>query len=74
MNKSKLITISNFSEVKNIVNVAQQQDYVVGVQDTKGAIANAQSILGLMSLDYSSPVTLVSDNEAALEGIAKALS
>ncbi len=35
----------------------------VGVHDMKGSIADAKSILGMMSLDYSNPVKIVCEDE-----------
>ena len=48
----KQIKISNFTEVKNIMNAATHCVDEIGVHDGKGSIADAKSILGLMSLDY----------------------
>ena len=38
-----------------------------------GSIADAKSILGLMSLDYSAPVKLVSENEAELDRVYRSV-
>ena len=46
----------------------------IGVHDAKGSIADAKSILGLMSLDYTKPVMLVSENERELEHVFNAIS
>ena len=46
----KQIKISNFTEVKNIMNAATHCVDEIGVHDGKGSIADAKSILGLMSL------------------------
>lgn len=70
----KQVTIKNFSEVKNIMSAATSCRDDIGVHDTKGAIADAKSILGLMSLDYTKPVLLVSENERELERVCKALN
>lgn len=63
----KQIKISNFTEVKNIMNAATHCVDEIGVHDGKGSIADAKSILGLMSLDYTHPVMLVSENEKELQ-------
>ena len=47
------IKISNFTEVKNIMNAATHCVDEISVHDGKGSIADAKSILGLMSLDYT---------------------
>ena len=70
----KQIKITNFTEVKNIMNAATSCIDDIGVHDKKGSIADAKSILGLMSLDYTQPVMLVSENEAELEHVFRALS
>ena len=70
----KQIKISNFNEVKNIMNAASRCYNDIGVYDAKGSIADAKSILGLMSLDYTHPVLLVSEDEEELERVYKALN
>ncbi|MEG0178159.1 MAG: hypothetical protein RR573_00050 [Oscillospiraceae bacterium] len=70
----KQVSISNFREVKSILCAATGSLAEIGVHDTKGSIADAKSILGLMSLDYTKPVLLVSENEAELEKVIKALA
>ena len=69
----KLINVKNLSEVKEIVSKASRCTDDIGVHDEAGAIADAKSILGLMRLDYTKPVRLVSENEAELEYVAKAV-
>lgn len=39
----------------------------------RGSIADAKSILGMMNLDFSHPVELVSENERDLNRVYKAL-
>ena len=39
----------------------------------KGSIADAKSILGMMSLDYSHPVKIVCENEHDLNSVVNAL-
>lgn len=70
----KQIKISNFNEVKNIMNAASRCCNDIGVHDAKGSIADAKSILGLMSLDYTHPVLLVSEDEEELERVYKAVN
>ena len=45
----------------------------VGVHDMKGSIADAKSILGMMSLDYSHPVKIVCEDEHDLDCVIQAL-
>ena len=69
----KEIKVSNFSEVKEIVSAASSCLDDIGVHDKNGSIADAKSILGLMSLDYSAPVKLVSENEAELDRVYRSV-
>ena len=61
----KQVKVSNFTEVKGIVSAAAKCYNDVGVHDMKGSIADAKSILGMMSLDYSHPVKIVCEDEHA---------
>jgi phosphotransferase system HPr-like phosphotransfer protein len=70
----KQVTVSDFTQVKQILNAATGSAADIGVHDTKGSIADAKSILGLMSLDYTKPVLLVSEDVAALEKVYRALA
>lgn len=67
------IKVSSFTEVKGIVSAAAKCNNAVGVHDMKGSIADAKSILGMMSLDYSRPVKIVCENEHDLNRVAKAI-
>lgn len=67
------VKISNFSEVQGIVAAAAKCRHEVGVHDIKGSIADAKSILGMMSLDFSQPVKIVCDSESELADVVRAL-
>ncbi len=67
----KEIKINNFQEVKCIVNAATYCLDEIDVHDSQGRIADAKSILGLMSLDYAQPVLIVSENEEELARVCK---
>ena len=56
------VKISNFAEVQGIVSAATKCRNEVGVHDTKGSVADAKSILGMMCLDYSHPVNIVCED------------
>lgn len=60
------VSIHNFSQVQHLVSTACEYKDSVGVHDARGSIADAKSILGMMSLDYTRPVRIVSDNESVL--------
>lgn len=67
------VKISNFTEVQGIVAAAIKCHNEVGVHDIKGSIADAKSILGLMSLDFSQPVQIVCEDENDLNRVVKAI-
>ena len=68
------VKISSFKEVQKVVQAAAVCMDEIGVHDACGTIADAKSILGLMSLDYTHPVKVVSENESELEMILHALA
>ena len=67
------VKVSNFAEVQGIVSAAAKCYNEVGVHDMKGSIADAKSILGMMSLDYSHPVKIVCEDERDLNSVVLAL-
>ncbi|HIX18172.1 MAG TPA: HPr family phosphocarrier protein [Candidatus Gemmiger faecavium] len=67
------VKVSNFAEVQGIVSAAAKCYNEVGVHDVKGSIADAKSILGLMSLDFSQPVKIVCEDENDLNRVVKAI-
>ena len=69
----KRVMISNFTQVKNMMTAASGCPMDIGVHDAQGSIADAKSILGLMSLDYTHPVLLVSEDAQALEQVYSAI-
>lgn len=69
----KQIKVSNFTEVKGIVSAASKSGNDIGVHDVKGSIADAKSILGMMSLDYSHPVKIVCEDERELSRIVNSI-
>ena len=69
----KQVKVSNFTEVKGIVSAAAKCYNAVGVHDMKGSIADAKSILGMMSLDYSHPVKIVCEDEGDLSRVINAI-
>lgn len=69
----KELKVSSFKQVKDIVNAAAKCEYDVNVQDLKGVIADAKSILGLMNLDYKHPVKLMGENADEVERIYNAV-
>ena len=70
----KQVTISNLSDVRKVVAAATACFEDVGIHDAKGGMADAKSILGLMSLDFTRPVKVVSENRRALESVCRAVA
>ena len=70
----KQVNIKSLSQVKEIVKVASRCTSDVGVHDEAGAIADAKSILGLMRLDDSRPVKVVSEDMRDLDAVVNAVS
>ena len=70
----KKVNINGLEQIKNIVSAASLCNEDVGVHDANGSIADAKSILGLISLDYSHPVSIVSESEKALHTVLNAIS
>lgn len=67
------VKVSNFAEVQGIVSAAAKCYNDVGVHDMKGSIADAKSILGMMSLDYSHPVKIVCEDECDMNCVIRAI-
>lgn len=67
----KKIKLSTANELKEFMNLAWHCPDDVGVHTFDGRIADAKSILGLISLDYNSPVMVVTENEAFFKKIEK---
>ena len=70
----KQVTISNLSDLRKVVAAAGACFEEVDVCDARGAKADAKSILGLMSLDFTRPVQVVCENRRALEDVCQALT
>lgn len=68
------IAITSFKQVQKFVAAAQHCTGDVDVHDANGSIADARSILGMMSLDYSRPVKVVCEDETALTSCLNAIS
>ena len=47
--------------------LATRSPYEIGVHTDENQIADAKSILGLMALDYSKPVRVVTEDEKFLQ-------
>lgn len=67
------VKITNFTEVRTLCQLAQDIDVEVGVHDANGSVADAKSMLGLMSLDYSKPVEIVCEKSNILDVFVRAI-
>lgn len=70
----KQVSISNFADVRKVVEAAQQLPCDIGVHDFNNQIADAKSLLGMMSLSYTHPVKIVSEDEYAVNKLASVVS
>ncbi len=66
------VRVNNISQINKIVHAASCQNSDVGIHDANGQIADAKSLLGLLRLDYSRPVEVVSENAHALRACVRA--
>lgn len=69
----KTITIKNIKQIQRVVAMASMSAQDIGVHDADGKIADAKSILGMLALDLSTPVNLVSEDEGLLDKVSGAL-
>lgn len=67
-----IIKINNFMQCQRLQAVAQE---CIGVQviDYNGSLANAKSLLSLMSLDYSHKVRIIASTAEEIFAIRNAL-
>lgn len=67
---TKEILIKNFDDVKTLNFLASTYEDTIIIEDEHGSRADVKSLLGLMSLSYSTPVTLEVDSPSIAETIA----
>ena len=65
------IKLESAEDLKTFMNMAWNCEDDVGVHTTDGKIEDAKSVLGLMALDYSKPVQVVTENSKFIESLAK---
>lgn len=58
------IKLSSAEDLRQFMNIAWNCGSDVGVHAPDGKIADAKSILGLIALDYSEPVLVVTEDES----------
>lgn len=69
----KKIKINNLEDVQTVISAATELFDAIHVQDQLGARANAKSILGVIALDCSQPLTVESENPEAVLAICKSI-
>lgn len=62
---TKSVNICCFPQVRALNSKALELACEIGVHDANGSIADAKSLLGLISLDYNQPVEIVVDDDYA---------
>lgn len=65
------INLKSAEDLREFMNLAWECPEDIGVHDPEGRIADAKSILGLIALDYSKPVMVVSEDEKIFKKIEK---
>lgn len=58
------IRLSSAEDLRQFMNIAWECASDVGVHAPDGQIADAKSILGLIALNYSEPVLVVTEDES----------
>lgn len=65
------VNLVSAEDLREFMNLAWNCPDDIGVHDPEGRIADAKSILGLIALDYSKPVLVVSENEDFFKNLDK---
>ena len=67
----RLIKLEEANDLRDFMHLACKCKSDVGVHTDENQIADAKSILGLMSLDYNHPVKVVTEDETFLKKLDK---
>lgn len=65
------VKLNSAEDLREFMNLAWNCYDDIGVHAPNGQIADAKSILGLIALDYSNPVKVVTENDAFLKKLDK---
>lgn len=65
------IKLSSAEDLREFMNLAWDCADDIGVHAPDGQIADAKSILGLIALDYSHPVMVVTENKSFFSKLKK---
>jgi len=61
---TRKVKLDTAEDLRQFMNIAWDCPNDVGVHAPDGKIADAKSVLGLIALDYSQPVTVVTEDES----------
>ena len=64
---TRLIRITMANDLRKFMQMATASNYDIGVHAEGNQIADAKSILGLMTLDFDHPIRVVTDDEHFLK-------
>lgn len=67
----KHIKLNTAEDLREFMNIAWKCPNDVGVHTIDNKIADAKSVLGLMSLDYTKPVRVVTEDTSFFRNIGK---
>ena len=67
----KDVMLHTAEDLREFMYLAMQSTEEIGVHTTEGKIADAKSILGLMALDYTHPVKVVTEDAHFVKQINK---
>lgn len=67
----KKVMLNTAEDLREFMFLAMQSAEDIGVHTVDDKIADAKSVLGLMALDYSKPVKVVTDDARFLKQIDK---
>ncbi|MEF9853939.1 MAG: HPr family phosphocarrier protein [Hydrogenoanaerobacterium sp.] len=67
----KLVKLETAEQLREFMNMAWECPDDVGVHTVDNQIADAKSVLGLMSLDYTKPVKVVTESASFMKALDK---
>lgn len=65
------VMLKSAEDLRQFMFLAMQSSEEIGVHTADGKIADAKSVLGLMSLDYSKPVKVVTEDGHFVKQLSK---
>lgn len=67
----KEVMLHSAEDLRQFMYLAMQSSEDIGVHTVDGKIADAKSVLGLMALDYSKPVKVVTEDNHFVKQLSK---